>query len=173
MEVNPSEVLVHDVFAALRGMFRPLVTNREVTLFFDEVPLDMTLVTDEGKLAQILRNLVGNALKFTERGEIRVAAAHDDGMVRFTVADTGIGIPPEHQERIFHEFEQVAGPLQARAKGVGLGLPLSRSFAQLLGGSLTVESSPGAGSTFVLRLPRRLASEHGESANPARENALV
>ena len=173
MQVTPEEVLVSDLLAALRGMFRPLVTNRDVTLAFDEVPPGLAVETDEGKLAQILRNLVGNALKFTERGEIRVAAVAEGSVVRFTVSDTGIGIPAEHHERIFQEFEQVAGPLQARAKGVGLGLPLSRSFAQLLGGSLTLESAPGKGSTFTLRLPRRWPGALPNGAEPARERAVV
>ena len=174
MRASVEDVLVHDLFSALRGMFRPLVTNREVALVFDEVPTGLVMRTDEGKLAQILRNLIGNALKFTERGEIRVSAHLDgDETVRFTVADSGIGIPAEHQERIFHEFEQVAGPLQSRAKGVGLGLPLSRSFAQLLGGSLTVESVPGAGSTFILRLPRQLREEPAEEATSTGARALV
>ena len=173
MQVTLSEVLVADLLAALRGMFRPLVTNRDVTLAFDEVPAGLALETDEGKLAQILRNLVGNALKFTERGEIRIAAVAEGGSVRFTVTDTGIGIPAEHHERIFQEFEQVAGPLQARAKGVGLGLPLSRSFAQLLGGSLTLDSAPDRGSTFTLRLPRRWPGAMPNGAEPARERAVV
>ncbi|NUQ19627.1 MAG: HAMP domain-containing histidine kinase [Gemmatimonadaceae bacterium] len=174
MQVTPSEVLVDDLLSALRGLFRPLVTNREVALVFDDVPTGLTMRTDEGKLAQILRNLIGNALKFTERGEIRVTATPEGAdAVRFTVADTGIGIPPEHQERIFHEFEQVAGALQSRAKGVGLGLPLSRSFAQLLGGSLTLESAPGAGSTFILRLPRRIAEAGSDDAATTSERALV
>ena len=174
MHVNVEEVLVHDLFSALRGMFRPLVTNREVALVFDEVPAALAMRTDEGKLAQILRNLIGNALKFTERGEIRVSAQLDDAdTVRFAVADTGIGIAAEHRERIFHEFEQVSGPLQSRAKGVGLGLPLSRSFAQLLGGSLTVESAPGAGSTFILRLPIRLREETADDTAATGARALV
>ncbi|HEX8851747.1 MAG TPA: HAMP domain-containing sensor histidine kinase [Gemmatimonadaceae bacterium] len=173
MQVTPEEVLVADLLATLRGMFRPLVTNREVTLAFDEVPAGLAIETDEGKLAQILRNLIGNALKFTERGEIRVAAVAEGSSIRFTVRDTGIGIPAEHHERIFQEFEQVSGPLQARAKGVGLGLPLSRSFAQLLGGSLTLESAPGSGSTFTLRLPRRWPGAQPNGAEPARERAVV
>ena len=90
--------------------------------------------TDEGKVSQILRNLISNALKFTERGEVRVSAAVTDARVRssFTVADTGIGIAPEDQPRIFEEFTQLEHRLQRQVRGTGLGLPLSRRLAELL-----------------------------------------
>jgi signal transduction histidine kinase len=153
MDVTVRPVVVADLLATMRGMFRPLVTRAEVALVIEEPPTDLTMKSDEGKIAQILRNLVANALKFTERGEIRVRASEEDGWVTFVVSDTGIGIPAEHQERVFQEFEQVSGPLQAKARGVGLGLPLSRSLAQLLGGTLTLASATGQGSTFTLRLP--------------------
>ena len=114
------------------------------------------LDTDEGKLGQILRNLVSNALKFTERGEVRVSArpSSDGAAVAIEVADTGIGIAPEDHERIFHEFGQVDSHVQRRVKGTGLGLALSRRLAELLGGSLSVRSAPGSGSVFTLVLPR-------------------
>ena len=153
MDVSVRPVVVADLLATMRGMFRPLVTRAEVTLVIEEPPTDLTMKSDEGKIAQILRNLVANALKFTERGEIRVRASEEDGWVTFIVSDTGIGIPAEHQERVFQEFEQVSGPLQAKARGVGLGLPLSRSLAELLGGTLTLASGTGEGSIFTLRLP--------------------
>jgi signal transduction histidine kinase len=153
MEVLVRPILVADVLATLRGMFRPLVTRQSVSLVIEEPPGGLAMRSDEGKLAQILRNLVGNALKFTERGEVRLTTSSDGDWVTFVVSDTGIGIPAEHLERVFREFEQVANPLQANAKGVGLGLPLSRSLAELLGGTLTVTSVPGVGSRFALRLP--------------------
>ena len=136
-------------------MLRALLTTDEVALVFDAPEHEITLTTDEGKLSQILRNLVSNAIKFTERGEIRVvAAASDDDTIVFSVSDTGVGIPPEDQERIFEEFTQAENPLQKRVRGTGLGLPLSRKLAGLLGGRLEVESTPGIGSRFMLRLPR-------------------
>ena len=101
------------------------------------------------KLAQILRNFLSNAVKFTERGEIRVAAAAGpDDTVDLSVTDTGIGIAAEDLPRIFEEFGQVENHLQRRIKGTGLGLPLSRKLAELLGGSVSVRSEPGVGSTF-------------------------
>jgi signal transduction histidine kinase len=104
------------------------------------------LTNDEGKLSQILRNLIGNALKFTERGEVRVSAAVGEGdEVTFSVADTGIGIALEDQERIFDEFSQLESALQRKATGAGLGLPLSRKLAELLGGRVALVSEPGLG----------------------------
>jgi signal transduction histidine kinase len=152
-DVRVAPVRVADLFGTLRGMFRPLLRGDAVTLEIHDPPHDLELATDEARLAQILRNLVSNAIKFTERGSVRVTAAHDGDAVLFTVADSGVGIAPEHLERIFQEFEQIPGPLQQRAKGTGLGLPLSRRLAGLLGGSLSVASTVGHGSTFTVRLP--------------------
>jgi CheY-like chemotaxis protein len=120
---------------------------------FEEIPDDLALETDERKLSQILRNLVSNALKFTDSGEVRVSVNREGSELVFSVKDTGIGIAPEDQERIFREFAQVDGPVQRKVKGTGLGLPLSRKLAELLGGSLDVQSELGKGSTFWLRLP--------------------
>ena len=154
-EVRAVSFTVGDIFGTLRGMFRPLLASDEVTLSFEGLSHEVTVHTDEGKLSQILRNLISNAIKFTERGEIRVSAvsAPDDWVV-FSVTDSGVGIAPEDQARIFEEFAQVDNPLQKQVKGTGLGLPLSRKLAILLGGSLEVESTPGVGSRFELRLPR-------------------
>jgi CheY-like chemotaxis protein/anti-sigma regulatory factor (Ser/Thr protein kinase) len=110
--------------------------------------------TDRGKLSQILRNLVSNALKFTESGSVTVYAAHEHGDLVIRVIDTGIGIPNDQFDHIFEEFGQVENPLQARVKGTGLGLALSRRLAEMLGGTLEVSSTVGAGSTFTLRIPR-------------------
>ncbi|MEO6057599.1 MAG: ATP-binding protein, partial [Gemmatimonadales bacterium] len=125
-----------------------------VAVVFDE-PCDLPpLVTDEGKLSPILRNFIANALKFTERGEVRVSArCAPDGRVAFTVAVSGLGIAVEDQERIFEELSQVERPLQRKAIGTGLGLPLSRRLAELLGGEVTLTSTPGHGPTFRVIIP--------------------
>jgi signal transduction histidine kinase len=151
---------VQSLFAALRGMFRPLATNPNVKLIF-EIPEDsLELISDEGKLSQILRNFISNALKFTEQGTITVtASAHpgdDPRQIRFSVADTGIGIAPEHHEVVMQEWGQVSSPTPegvSHVKGSGLGLPLSSSLAELLNGSIGFTSSPGVGSTFYVTLP--------------------
>jgi CheY-like chemotaxis protein len=143
------------LFNSLRGTLRPLLSqNSAVNLVFEDPEGVPELNTDEAKLTQILRNFISNALKFTERGEVRVSAKmQGPEHVLISVADTGIGIAPEHQRRIFEEFEQVEGPHQLRSKGTGLGLPLAKSLAELLGGSVLLTSTPGIGSTFSVLLP--------------------
>lgn len=169
VDVRPVAFSVTELFGALRGALKPLQTNDKVELIFEEPGPDMPkLHTDEAKVAQILRNLVSNALKFTEAGEVRVRAHYDAdvGRVLFAVADTGIGIPPEALERIFEEFWQVDHPLQRSAKGTGLGLPLSRRLAELLGGGIFVQSDPSRGSVFTFSLPPRFGAEsEGGSAS--------
>jgi len=154
--VRPTEFEASNMFSTLRGMLRPLLVNSSVNLFFDEPIGIPPLYTDEGKVSQILRNLISNAIKFTPRGGIRVSAERtsDGQAVIFSVADTGIGIAPEDQERIFQEFTQVEHPLQKQVKGTGLGLPLSKKLAVLLGGSVTVKSEVEVGSTFSVKIPR-------------------
>ena len=153
--VHPSDFEVADLFRILRGMVRPFDVSPAVELVFEEPTGIPRIHTDEGKVTQILRNLISNAFKFTDQGEVRVSAKLDDTgqAVVLCVADTGIGIAPEDQERIFEEFVQLKSPVQQRVRGVGLGLALSRRLAQLLGGSLSVESEPAMGSTFTVVIP--------------------
>jgi signal transduction histidine kinase/CheY-like chemotaxis protein len=153
--VRPGHFKVESLFAALRGMLRPLlIQNSSVNLIFDD-PVDISeMYSDEGKISQILRNFISNALKFTERGEIRVSVKRGpDDVAIFSVADTGIGIAENDQEHIFQEWTQIEGELQRSVKGSGLGLPLSRRFAQLLGGNVSVQSRLGLGSTFFAHIP--------------------
>jgi signal transduction histidine kinase/CheY-like chemotaxis protein len=153
--VRPRSFDVRQLFESLRDVIRPLLAKGTVALLFEEPRGVGALRTDEGKLLQILQNFLSNAAKFTERGEIRVAAAAGPGeTVLFSVADTGVGIAPGDRERIFEEFGQVENPLQGRTKGTGLGLPLSRKLAELLGGNVSVKSEPGVGSTFFAVIPR-------------------
>jgi len=153
--IRATSFKVESLFAALRGMLRPLLAqNSSVSLAFED-PVDIPeLHTDEAKISQILRNFISNALKFTERGEVRVSArvGHDD-TVTFSVADTGIGIAPADHERIFQEWEQIEGKIQKTAKGTGLGLPLSKKLAHLLGGDVFVKSELGRGATFFVAVP--------------------
>lgn len=158
LEVRPRHFTIPELFGALRGVMKPLRQNEAVELIFEEPTHGPALFTDESKVAQILRNMISNALKFTERGEVRVSAMFDDDTRRCSleVMDTGIGIAPEDHDLVFQEFSQVANRLQLRAKGTGLGLPLSRRLAELLGGALTLRSTPGVGSVFTLCIPNRL-----------------
>lgn len=150
-----TDFAIGDFFSALRAICRPLVSSDAVTLSFDDFTGGDTVVhTDEKRLAQILRNFVSNAIKFTELGEIRVVASRqDETLIRFDVIDTGIGIAPADQARIFDDFVQVDGPIQRRVRGTGLGLPLTRKLAVLLGGTVEVSSEVGTGSTFSVVVP--------------------
>lgn len=152
--VYPSTFEVSELFATLRGMLRPLLAhNSSINLIFEE-PINIpTLYTDEGKVAQILRNFISNALKYTEQGEVRISADCRDNAVILSVTDTGIGIAPQDQERMFEDFVQIESHLQKRVKGTGLGLPLSRKLAELLGGCVLVKSTLGTGSTFSVSIP--------------------
>lgn len=156
------------LLGSLRGMLRPLVQRATVQLVVEDPPESIEeLHTDEGKLSQILRNFVSNALKFTPEGEVRLRASRiAPGMLRLEVTDTGIGIGPEHQEAVFEEFFQVEGPLQKGAQGTGLGLPLTRRLAEALGGRVWMNSKPGVGSTFGVDLPTIHPSVRVEAEEP-------
>ena len=170
-DVHPAEFSVPNLFSALRGMLKPLLVTDTVALRFDSANDVPPVFSDEAKVSQVLRNFISNALKFTAQGEIRVTAAlsQDGDSVVFSVTDTGIGIAPENRESIFEEFVQVYSPMQSRAKGTGLGLPLCRKLAGLLGGTVGVESVLGRGSTFTLTIPMRYAPVEQEIPLPARE----
>lgn len=157
LEISPAWFEMVDLFTALRGMFKPMVTNPDTALIFEEPHELPRLFTDDRKLSQILRNFISNALKFTLQGEVRVSATRLDGdFVRFSVSDTGIGIAREHHAAVFDDFTQVDSPLQKRLRGTGLGLSLSKHLAQLLGGEVKIASELGKGSVFSVILPVQL-----------------
>ena len=114
IDVKPRHFEVQDLFGTLRGMLKPLMAGNSLELIFDAAPDLPTLHTDEGKISQILRNLISNALKFTSKGHVRVSArAVGDRLMEFRVSDTGIGIAPEDLERIFEEFVQIESEIQS------------------------------------------------------------
>lgn len=168
VEIRPVEFDMKTMFSALRGMLKPLLATSSVNLVFDECDHLPILFTDEGKVSQILRNFISNALKFTERGEIRITASVDEARQTVTIAvtDTGIGIKHEDQARIFEEFTQLDNPLQRRVKGTGLGLPLCKKLAVLLGGDVSVESQVGLGSVFRLTIPHQVHAADDDSLLP-------
>jgi signal transduction histidine kinase len=152
--ISPEWFEMVDLFSALRGMFKPIVIASEVALIFEEPKGVPKLYTDDKKLSQILRNYISNALKFTSAGEVRVdARLTDQGEIEFSVTDTGIGIANEHLPTLFADFVQIDTRLQRRLRGTGLGLSLSRKFAELLGGRVGAESELGKGSRFWVSVP--------------------
>ncbi|OBV38904.1 ATP-binding protein [Janthinobacterium psychrotolerans] len=169
VDVHASTFNVADLFSALRGMLRPLLVSESLSLTFIDPDPALEMHSDEGKLSQILRNFISNALKFTEAGAIVVSATPlpAQGAIRFAVADTGLGISAEDQQLIFEEFSQVENHLQRRVKGTGLGLPLCRNLATLLGGKVAVESTPGTGSVFSVTLPVRHDARASDDPIPA------
>jgi signal transduction histidine kinase len=161
--ISPAWFDMLDLFAALRGMFRPIVDMGSVDLIFEEPHGLPKMYTDDKKLAQILRNFISNALKFTTRGEVRVSAhLQGNDQIRFAVTDTGIGIAPELLGGLFEDFAQIDSPLQKRLRGTGLGLSLCKRFAALLGGEVGVDSVPGEGSSFFVVIPLALAQESAD-----------
>jgi signal transduction histidine kinase len=153
LELELADVSVAELFTMLRGQLRPLALDGSVDLRFDAGPDLPVLHTDEGKLTQVLRNLVSNALKFTPGGQVVVSAVAEGRVVVFRVVDTGIGIAATDLARVFEEFVQIPGELQQRRKGTGLGLPLARKLVGVLGGTIDAASEVGAGTTFTVRMP--------------------
>jgi PAS domain S-box-containing protein len=160
-----------DVSKLDAGMVKPEITAFPIAALLDEIavsyapraagqglewqvePCATTVRSDRTLLGRLLRNLVENALRYTERGHIRITCHRVENRLRLAVEDTGIGIPPEHLERIFEEFHQVGNVARDRAQGLGLGLAIVRRLADLLGHRIEVRSHPGAGSTFSIELP--------------------
>jgi signal transduction histidine kinase len=155
--VRLSAVDVRELFGTLRAVVTRLPSNAGVELRFDE-PGDVPAIeTDAFKLSQILRNFIVNALKFTEAGHVRVCArpTREGAGVMFEVSDTGPGLSPEDQRRAFEEFVQLTAERQGELRGTGLGLPLTRRLAAILGGEVAVESTLGEGATFTVEVPCR------------------
>jgi signal transduction histidine kinase len=152
--ISPEWFEMVDLFAALRGMFKPIVGSSTVSLIFEEPEAIPKIYSDDRRLSQILRNFISNALKFTKHGEVRVSArALAPDQIEFAVSDTGVGIAAEHLPSLFADFVQLDTRLQRRLRGTGLGLSLSRKLAEMLGGRVGVESEPGVGSRFWAIIP--------------------
>ncbi|HZG55677.1 ATP-binding protein [Paenibacillus sp.] len=159
MQMQTERISIRDIEAFIRKNFGPLAQQKGVELRLDVADgLPESIRTDPLRLQQILRNLLSNAFKFTDRGSVTCSirtTKREDGVPRiaFAVADTGIGIPKEKQESVFEAFVQIDGSIRRKYGGTGLGLSISRELAGLLGGEITLESEPGAGSVFTFELP--------------------
>jgi signal transduction histidine kinase/DNA-binding response OmpR family regulator/CHASE3 domain sensor protein len=156
LELVPEELPLRRVIEGLARTFEPLARQKTLEFKADVAPnVPASIHTDRQRLEQVLKNLLSNAVKFTDTGSVRLdVSATADGWVQFAVQDSGIGIAPDQQEKIFDAFHQADGSTARKYGGTGLGLSISRDLTALLGGTLTVASVPGQGSTFTLSLPR-------------------
>ena len=156
MDVYSEPFKLEEVLRIATATVEPMLKNGNVKLV-TEMPPDLPpLKSDRDKLKQIVLNLLSNSAKFTDKGEIKVAAVRDDGMLRLTVSDTGIGMNPEALKYIFEEFRQVDMSTTRKYGGTGLGLAIVRRLAQLLGGDIAVTSEEGKGSQFTVTIPMEL-----------------
>ncbi len=162
MEASLEPCPLRELMDAALALAEPLAAARGLRLRCEPGEGAPVLRTDSRRVKQILTNLLSNAIKFTSDGEVVLAARADGEWMELRVADTGRGIPPEHLDYVFEEFAQVPG-----SDGTGLGLPISRKLARLLGGDLRVESEVGVGSTFILRLPGEIRLPTEEAAPAA------
>ncbi|GDY79169.1 hypothetical protein SAV31267_086540 [Streptomyces avermitilis] len=166
MDISPERVALRRLLDYVEATFRPMTSQKSLEFTMSTAPgVPVDLLTDDSRLRQVLRNLLSNAVKFTERGGVGLhiepavdqnipAAVHRGGaVVAFHVKDTGIGIPEQQLETIFGAFQQADGTTSRKYGGTGLGLSITREIAHLLGGAVTVDSTPGQGSTFTLYLP--------------------
>ncbi|GAA2985966.1 HAMP domain-containing protein [Streptomyces fulvorobeus] len=178
MDIHPERVALRQLLDYVEATFRPMTTQKSLGFTITTAPgVPADLVTDDSRLRQVLRNLLSNAVKFTERGsvELRIEQASDSelpgpvhrggAIVAFRVTDTGVGIAEQQLEAIFGAFQQADGTTSRKYGGTGLGLSISREIAHLLGGALTVDSTPGEGSTFTLYLPVARADFRAETAD--------
>ncbi len=160
MQLRPVEFSTYDVCEGLLTLFRPMAEKKNIDLHGSFAPGIPLLRQDVVKFQQILSNLLSNAIKFTpEGGRVQLRAEADAGQITLTITDTGVGIAPEEQELVFEKFRQSGNPLTREQGGTGLGLSIVRELSRILGGSVTLQSELGRGSTFVVRLPLQLSQD--------------
>ena len=150
--IRPTDFLAADLVRATAAVIEPLARQKHLGFTFTVPDAPIRLTSDVDKIRQILVNLAGNAVKFTDAGEIRLDVERRNSDVRFTVRDTGIGISKDDLQRLFQPFAQLDTRLTRRHGGTGLGLYIARGLAELLGGRIDVKSTPGKGSVFTLIL---------------------
>ncbi len=163
LDIESSEAAFGDVRSTLERTFAPVAEKRALAFDVRLAPeLPPSFQTDAKRLLQILKNLLANAFKFTERGSVTLTVAPEAGGFSFEVRDTGIGIPTDKQQAIFEAFQQAEAGTSRKYGGTGLGLSISRELARLLGGAITIQSTPGAGSVFTLHLPGAIPAAGAE-----------
>lgn len=164
LELAPEHISLQRFVDSLRMVFEPLVKQKHLAFSIQmDANTPKTIFTDPQRLEQIIKNLLSNAIKFTDQGQVGIQIFSDaNGRIGFAVSDTGIGIAKDQQTLVFEAFQQADGSISRRYGGTGLGLSISRDLASLLGGSISVESEPGKGSTFTLMLPVELVIQEEE-----------
>src|SRR5439155_18244532 len=166
-EVHLEEVDLSALLRDATALLAPMAEVKKLALALQLPEQPVVFPTDPGKFRQIVFNLAANAAKFTNAGEVRLSLdTDDDAFLVLRVSDTGIGISPDDAEHLFESFWQVRQTGPRHTPGTGLGLSITRQLAQLLGGDVSVESSPGRGSTFTVRLPRPASSVVDQSLGP-------
>jgi signal transduction histidine kinase len=155
MEVDPLQVLEE-----VRVLAVGLILDRSIQFIYEPPPWPVKVLGDPVRLKQVFTNLVGNAIKFTERGEVRIRVEKDRLRLQIAIQDTGIGMSPEEIGRLFRPFQQVDGSITRRFGGTGLGLALSQRLMSLMGGVIRAESEKGRGSTFIVEIPLLRPAEH-------------
>ena len=156
MELALADYSVHDTVESVRSTLRPLAAEKGLE-FLANVPADIPLAYgDAGRITQCLMNLAGNSLKFTKEGRVEISVQQQNGHLRYCVADTGIGIPPEKIGSLFTEFKQTDATIASEYGGTGLGLSITKKFIEMHGGRIWVESEIGKGSAFIFEIPLKL-----------------
>ena len=156
MELALADYSVHDTVESVRSTLRPLAAEKGLE-FLANVPADIPLAYgDAGRITQCLMNLAGNSLKFTKEGRVEISVQQQNGQLRYCVADTGIGIPPESIGSLFTEFKQTDATIASEYGGTGLGLSITKKFIEMHGGRIWVESEIGKGSAFIFEIPLKL-----------------
>ncbi len=173
LELRPEAVDLYAMVDAVLLLSRPLIGGKNLRLLNQIDPEISAVMVDPSRLEQILFNLIGNAIKFTEAGEVRVCALREDEDVRIEVQDTGIGIPEDKFAIIFKSFEQVEQSATRRFGGAGLGLAITRSLVESSGGRIEVHSELGHGSCFVFTLPVAYERPAGQPTLSARDQVLL
>ncbi len=175
MDLEFAHVPVHEICADMEGLFAPIAREKNLALNVDiQADAPALIETDKMRLEQILKNLLSNALKFTARGSVTLKVAtvpEQPQMVRFSVKDTGIGIPADKQQIVFEAFQQADGSTRRKYGGTGLGLSISRELAKLLGGEIRLESEPGDGSEFIVTIPVHPQEEKEQTAPATQQQA--
>jgi signal transduction histidine kinase len=158
MELALGEYSVQDTVEGVRSTLRPLAAEKGLD-FVATVPVDLPLAYgDAGRITQCLMNLAGNSLKFTKQGKVEIAVLQQNGLLRYSVSDTGMGIPADKIANLFTEFKQTDSTIASEYGGTGLGLSISKKFVEMHGGRIWVESEVGKGSAFIFEIPLRANS---------------